>query len=155
MVPQDQILWTCLGSFQCCFCFEPAQKLGSRCSINLTSPIVPSYLRPIYTHTYLVRGRGGGGHRVHGYRITSIFRYLCRHSRHNDVAQAEHPSLFWILTTLKLTRFFAKEEALRHPPSEGEGRFRESVFRAQFRYKLNCPKEKSFFPIFCQRLVYR
>lgn len=85
----------------------------------------------------------GGSHRVRDYRITSIFRYLCRHSRHNDAEQAVRPSLSWILTTLKLTRFLAKEEAPRRLPSEG--RRRESVFRVQFRRKLNCPNEKSLF----------
>lgn len=116
---------------------EPVRKL--RCSIN----VLRLYLRICVwcTHIHIRR-------RVHGYRITSIFRYLCRHSRHNDVTQAEHPSLSWILTTLKLTCFFAKEEALHHLPSEGEGRFRDSVSRAQFRCKANCPNEKSFFDFY-------
>lgn len=144
MVPRIKIYGrSCLDS---CQRVQLSFRTGTKVTLSLLdqrpmSPIRPSYLRPIYTYI-------SGG--TIGYAIIELHQFSDTSASIRDITmrQTEHPSLSWILTTLKLTRFFAKEEALRRLSSKGEGCFRENVLRAQFRCELSCLNEKSFFDFY-------
>jgi len=137
MVPPDQNLWTFLPELvptRAAFAsnLHESYSLGTQsmsCVVGL-----PTCAR--YTH---ISGRGHRG--IRDYRITSIFRYLRRHSRHDDAASGTFLALL-NSNDIKVNSLLRKGRCAS--PSESAGRFRGSVFRMQFRRTLNCLNEKSF-----------
>lgn len=95
----------------------------------------------IHTHMHLARAIG--------YTVIELRQFSSTSAGIRDITtrQAKHPSLSWILTTLKLTCFFPKEEAPCYLP-----RVTSEKTLSERNFGVNCLNEKSFFDFINSRL---